>query len=705
MRRQQLEEVLAADGNDFASTFHKASALGRYLLEHGAAEGWLNQHIIKLHAAVLDTSELESLLPVTQGLLREVGLFPYLETSELDWQDAIVRESFRPSGEFASNYLFHREQAHAFEVLSQGKNLVLSAPTSFGKSFLIDNLIDVRRPKTVVLVVPTLALLDEQRRRLNNTFGDQYRIIHRNDQQLSSDEKNILVLTQERLRDRDDLDLIDLLVIDEFYKLNAVADDTRSRCLNIVFSRYAPRSNQIFLLGPNLHYDVDLRRISASRIDSDASTVATIIHDYSSESSKRRCLARLLAEKKTEKSLIFCKSPASARQLARALELEGISYEAPYSAQLGAWLAEHYHPDWVVATALRKGIGMHHGAMPRSVSQQILRAFEENDLNILLCTSTLIEGVNTKAENVFIFDNRIKSTRFDYFSYRNIAGRAGRFRKYMIGNVYLFNDPPDPATYHLDIPSLNDPAELSDDFLIGVDGFASDDSFSDRRTRLEADLDLPADVIERLATFPLASIHEAATSVKERLEAGDERVLWTGQTGYTELAVTLAMGWRPFAEGSSLVSAKQAAFFAFRMLGSGGRIRDYLDRIVARAKPDAVQREIDRALRAIRDVDFHVPSVLTALHLLVNHYAKRFRLPEVDYLTMADTVESHYLPRHVKGLEEIGIPIPLGMKVHGYVGGDQDLDDAIITLKSLREREYLTGGLSTFEYEMIRSSL
>lgn len=705
MRRQELEAVLAADGSDLVSIFRKASSLGRYILENGAADGWLNQHIIALHATVLDFTALESLLPVTQGLLREVGLFPYLEHAQLDWQDAIAREGFRPSGDLSSKYLFHREQAHAFDVLALGQNLVLSAPTSFGKSFLVDNLIDVRRPRTVVLVVPTLALLDEQRRRLDRAFSKTHRIIHRNDQILSEELGNILILTQERLRDRVDLENIDLLVIDEFYKLNADVNDARSRCLNIVFSRYAPRAKQIFLLGPNLDYDVNLGKISAKRIDSDAATVATIIHDFSHETYKRRRLASLLAERSAEKSLVFCKSPASARKLADALIQEGIGYEAPYCRELGLWLADHYHPDWVVATALQIGIGMHHGAMPRSVSQQILRAFEEGDLNILICTSTLIEGVNTKAENVFIFDDKIRSKRFDYFSYRNISGRAGRFRKYMIGNVFLFNEPPDPEAYQLDIPSLADPADLSDDFLIGIEGFASDESFRERRSQLETDLDLPAELIEQLATFPIASIRIVADKVKERLQAGDRRIIWSGRASYEELVATLAMGWRPFAKDSSLVSSGQAAFFAFRMLGTGGRIRDYLNRIVASSKAEAVQREIDRALRAIREVDFYVPSVLSALQLLVNHYALRIGLLKVDYLTMAETIESHYLPRHVKGLEEIGIPIPLGMKVYGYLGGDHDLDEAITTLRSLRERDYIAGGLTPFEYQMVQASL
>lgn len=704
MRRAQLEDHLAVLGDSFDDVFRRISAIGRYILENGSSEGWLNQHIIRLHSAILNDSSLSGLAPASEGLIREVGLFPYLLSADLQWRDELARESFRPSGEVSSKHVFHREQAHAFDVLAAGGNLVLSAPTSFGKSFLIDSLIENRRPKTVILIVPTLALLDEQRRRLQGSFGQQYRVIHRNDQELAADRGNILVLTQERLRDRDEIDHVDLLIVDEFYKLNGISPDSRSRCLNSMFGRYARKSDQIFLLGPNLDYEVDIARISAKRIDSDAVTVATVVHDHTSEPNKRKLLAKLLSERGDEKSLIFCKSPASARQSAEALIRENASAHSSHASQLGDWLAEHYHPEWVVASSLQQGIGMHHGAMPRSVSQQILHAFEDSNLNVLICTSTLIEGVNTKAQNVFIYDDKIKSKKFDYFSYRNISGRAGRFKKHMIGHVFLFNAPPEAETYLLEIPSLSDPHSLSDDFLIGVDGFGTEDTYAERRAQIEEDLDLPGPILEFLSSFPLEAIKTTAEKVKAELNAGNALVQWSGTVGYDQLAPTLAMGWN-LAADSSLRSGEQAAFFAFRMLNAGGRTREYLDRIVNESEANAVQRNIDNALRAVRDVDFHVPSVLGALDIIVNHYSERMGLPGVDYLPMAERIESHYLPKHVKGLEEIGIPVPLGMKVRDFVSGDFDLDTAISTLRTLNDAAYSASGITDFEIAMLRAFL
>lgn len=54
----------------------------------------------------------------------------------------------------------------------------------------------------------------------------------------------------------------------------------------------------------------------------------------------------------------------------------------------------------------------------------------------------MIEGVNTSAENVIIYDRRLNTSKFDYFTYKNISGRAGRMNKYFIGKVFMLEAPP-----------------------------------------------------------------------------------------------------------------------------------------------------------------------------------------------------------------------------------------------------------------------
>lgn len=71
-----------------------------------------------------------------------------------------------------------------------------------------------------------------------------------------------------------------------------------------------------------------------------------------------------------------------------------------------------------------------------------------------ICTSTLIEGVNTSAKNVILFDKDKGGQPIDFFDYKNIAGRSGRMRKHYIGNVIRFENQPEQMELFVDIPIL-----------------------------------------------------------------------------------------------------------------------------------------------------------------------------------------------------------------------------------------------------------
>lgn len=71
----------------------------------------------------------------------------------------------------------HREQSAILKKLINGKNLAVSAPTSFGKSFIIDAFIAIKKPKNVVIIVPTIALTDETRRRLHKKFSGNIKLL------------------------------------------------------------------------------------------------------------------------------------------------------------------------------------------------------------------------------------------------------------------------------------------------------------------------------------------------------------------------------------------------------------------------------------------------------------------------------------------------------------------------------------------------
>ena len=103
--------------------------------------------------------------PLVNHLIRESGLFPYLDPDTSSWQDRFIFESFKVDIGQEAPVTLHSEQSLVLKHLLDGDNLAISAPTSFGKSLIIDAYIAIKKPNNVLILVPTIALTDETRRR------------------------------------------------------------------------------------------------------------------------------------------------------------------------------------------------------------------------------------------------------------------------------------------------------------------------------------------------------------------------------------------------------------------------------------------------------------------------------------------------------------------------------------------------------------
>lgn len=151
-----------------------------------------------------------------------------MREDHLSLVERLAFEAHKPLG--MQDIVFHQKQAEVYVRLLAGENVVLSAPTSFGKSLLIDAMIATGKYSNVAVVVPTIALIDETRRRLSIRFGGEFKVITHASQDL--EDKNIFVMTQERVLDFDVIPDLDFFVIDEFYKLDPRRDAERSFLLN-----------------------------------------------------------------------------------------------------------------------------------------------------------------------------------------------------------------------------------------------------------------------------------------------------------------------------------------------------------------------------------------------------------------------------------------------------------------------------------------
>jgi primosomal protein N' len=150
---------------------------------------------------------------VLDALLRQVGLFPYLQSERLPVSDALAVEAHRPEG--LDHVVFHASQAAVYRHLLAGEDVILMAPTSYGKSLIVDALIASGQYDATMIIVPSIALIDETRARLQARFGHQFRVVTHASQKRG--DRVVYVMTQERALEltRTQTPALDLVVLDE----------------------------------------------------------------------------------------------------------------------------------------------------------------------------------------------------------------------------------------------------------------------------------------------------------------------------------------------------------------------------------------------------------------------------------------------------------------------------------------------------------
>lgn len=423
------------------------------LLESGS-DNSAREELIKL----LDYHQANTIAytPLVNHLIRLTGLFPYLQEETSNWQEKYIYDVFKVNVGENSLVTLHREQSFLLKELLAGKNIAVSAPTSFGKSFVIDAFIKIKKPRNILIIVPTIALTDETRRRLYKKFANEYKIITTTE--VEPGEKNIFIFPQERaISYLNKVDSFDILIIDEFYKASIVHDKERAPSLVKAIIKLGQKSTQKYFLAPNISSLGDNPFTQGMEfIRLDFSTVFLEINELYREINKdsrkkEEKLVEILKAKDT-KTLIYAGTYSNIDVISTVILTNFSERNSQLLNQFADWLAKNYSYNWYLTKLVKRGTGIHNGRLHRSLSQIQVKLFEESTgLCNIISTSSIIEGVNTSAENVVIWMNKIGSSNLKDFTYRNIIGRGGRMFKHFIGKVYVLDKPPVSEKTQLDI--------------------------------------------------------------------------------------------------------------------------------------------------------------------------------------------------------------------------------------------------------------
>lgn len=635
-------------------------------------------------------AELASYRQLFSSLARATGLWNYIDRETADTSDALVAETV--TAQELDGITFHREQVAALNELFAGNNLILSAPTSFGKSILVDALLASGKYKRVAIVLPTIALLDEFRRRIGRRFGTYFQVVMHHTDEAPSEGSVIFLGTQERIISRSDLGTIDLTVVDEFYKLDPGRRDERSVTLNAAVYKLLNRSRQFFFLGPNIDgvRVSDIGKWKFQFLRTRFSTVAVDTYDLRGEENKEDRLIEEIAEDDNWPALVFVSSPDKANRIA---------YDATFKvavsddgAQFADWIRENVGRRWQLSRIVEWGFAIHQGRIPRAMASHMIRLFNDGTLPVMFCTSTLIEGVNTAAKTVMIYDKTINRADYDFFTFSNIRGRAGRLGQHHVGRVMLFNEPPAVEETNVSPTLFGDDDEAPDDYVVHLEPKDTSDAVDDRIEALKDRLELDAAGLRIAATIGLDNALALKREVMVALRSGPQ-LIWNGYPRYDNIVAlcqAVSAIRRPSDFGA--FSVQQLAYFISALRKSRtikAFLREYDDNLKG---GDEIFENIFKFLRSC---EYGLPQVFSVVELFVN-----LRGHSADYSLFLRELSRWFRSETLKNLEEEGVPIQISERYE--VGGETRAQLVGRLLAATRDE---SADLTAFERQWISAAL
>lgn len=620
--------------------------------------------------------------PLVNHLIREVGLYPYIDCDTALWEDQVVVEAFKANVGEEKPVTLHSAQSRVLKRLLAGDNIAVSAPTSFGKSFIIDAFIAIRKPENVVIIVPTIALADETRRRIEHKFSRHYKIITTTDATLA--EANIFIFPQERsFAYIGKLEKIDMLIVDEFYKVSSMFDDERSSSLLSAIIELGKISRQKYYLAPNIHKIADnvftqgmqfMRLVDFKTVITKSAKIYERLKEGENRDEfKKHYLVDILHKTKS-KTLVYAGSYGNINKVADILANSLTLKNTTLLKNFNDWLKVNYGQDFSLCKLCERGVGVHNGKMHRSLSQIQIKLFEvDNGLDTVISTSSIIEGVNTQAEQVIVWSNKNGSNKFDYFTYRNIIGRAGRMFKYFVGKVYLLEEPPAQEDTTLKIEFPEEVVEALDSENPGIEiNQEQNNKIKDYESYMTDALGVDNfNQIRKLSLYRSCDPRFLKQLV-EKLKANPN---WPN--GYSALALANTYNWRePIMDVISLLGDNMARLIKIAIW----KMPDNWKRSIADIYSELSDVSYEDLFSAERYLSYNLCSTLSIINVL----KKSFNPESPDISGFIGRAANAFLPKLVYQLEEYGLPRMISRKIQD--SGLINFEDESIEISEIIEQ-------------------
>lgn len=447
----------------------------------------------------LSSSDLEFLkyisnaagIPHYYDLLAKFNHDNKLSDISLNTLSSLLYESSLYVDENIKVHKYQKEILNRFSVNKKNRYF-LSATTSFGKTFLVYEIIRKLKYKNVALIFPTIALLSENYEKLISdpqyNYFSNFSIHTLSDVPVLGD-KNLFIYTPERYLsfiDKHRNFSLDFVFIDEIYKIDNEylidsenKENERDTAYRITLHEILPKTSDILLVGPYIEFpekknnkinqsfnvflkdnrfkviDFNKYEIVSKKIISLTNGLNKITEELeitikSTDKSNEKVysiIASILNIQ--ENALLYTSGPAKAEKtINNLLKLSSFQKNNHKSKRLQRFilhleknynLRDKENNTWILIKALKNKIGIHHGRIPKYIQKEIVDLFNEGSLNVLISTTTITEGVNTSAKNLVVLSASKGKKTLKSFDAKNIVGRAGRFLHHYSGRVLILS--------------------------------------------------------------------------------------------------------------------------------------------------------------------------------------------------------------------------------------------------------------------------
>lgn len=336
------------------------------------------------------------------------------------------------------NIILMPAQLDVLQEIIKSDNCVVSAPTSFGKSFLILEYIKRLKEKQnlITYIVHTKALCNEVTNNFKKYFNEDYNII--NDfEDIQINGNNILIMISDGKNVFEFDNEIDLLIVDEAYNLDKRHSKNRFLSIYNSYRKLMIKSKKCILIGPFIKNLIGEESIKYRLIKTNYSPVGFKIYEKD-ENLKYKDASDCFIDKiiNNENTIGFINSKSKIyHEMSKILSM---NLPDIYEDAFIKWMDEFFPSFWLLPKLMRKGISIYHSSFPAYINLYNMKKFNTGIQRGLLTTSALLEGVNTSAKNIVVYDTYYNGEQLTPFQFFNLCGRAGRLNKEIIGYIYNF---------------------------------------------------------------------------------------------------------------------------------------------------------------------------------------------------------------------------------------------------------------------------